>query len=219
MILHVVFIFYIILILFLFTWTALRHQTLEDSYFVYMYPRSIDSIAKRIRILKSLHPESVKSYAQYITEYLRQYKRINHTVSNQLEKYFQVAYFDNFKDRWIAIRTAGIIIKLFIIVVLFSTHLGVAAFGYEYLDLASNTSFIGFYLARSILLSPVTLLITITEFLIFGVFFSFVSIFDKTGKFRRFSVHLDEIIRSLKPGGRDTKILLPDSDDYDGAWI
>jgi hypothetical protein len=48
-----------------------------------------------------------------------------------------------------------------------------------------------------------------------GLFLSFVSLFDNSGKVRRMSTCVEEIVRSCKIGGRESVINLNDPDDFD----
>ena len=196
-----------------------KNQTKEDVFFTWMFPRNNDSISKRLNILEAIHPDRIVMHRKNIDRYLNQYPMINETISTRIEYYFQTAYFNNFKEKYIAFKSAGLLINSFVIIILVLTNLGITAFGYDYLRFSQEYSFLKFYLLFSLILTPITILITVLQFLIIGVILSFISLFDNSGKIRRFSVHLDEMVRSLKPGGRKAEVGLMSNDELDGFYF
>lgn len=195
-----------------------KKQNIRDKYFVFMYPLKKESVISRLELLKTLNPAKYKLHHENIESVLVKYRRLNSSISNKLEYYFQSLYFNNFKDRFIAFKTAPVTLKIFILLIILTSNLIVSLYFYDILEFTEKFSFLQFYLFFSIILIFVTLLFVIIELFVLGLFLSFFSLFDTSGKIRRISVHLEEIIRSVKPGGRKTKIGLPDMDETEGFF-
>lgn len=212
-------ILYPVFLLIIIIWILLKKQTYRDLFFKDMYPANYDAVARRLKILEIIHPNTTGIYRKKIISYLKQYSRINNTISLRLEYFFQAAYFDNFRDKLIAYKTACLQTKLFILVILVMSNIIIALLSYEFMDFSYDHTFFEFYLIYSLALAPVAIVITLVQILFLGVVLSFFNLFDKSGKIRRFSVHLDEMVKALKPGGRKAEVGLMSTDELERYWI
>ncbi len=193
----------------------IKKQNETDQFFVFKRPLSLDTITKKVEFLELINKKN------YVTE-KRNIKRFfadQWITSGELEVIKSIIisrYFNNFNDRWIALKKSPYLLKILFFTVFFDSFF---SFGYFiYINTYSYTTGPNWW---AVILTP--LLFFILPLLLSLLFFSFLSIFvtlltilfPKNGRLIRIGISLEELIKSLKPGGRNTKIILP-SGPWDG---
>jgi hypothetical protein len=192
-----------------------KEASADDRFFIYMFPKTRESIIERLSILEQIEGRDMTARRNYILNYAGRFKKINHTVEQRLEYFFQRLYFNNFKDRFIAFRKSDTLLKIVIVYFVLNGHLVFTSIILELNPFISFSELFVLYLKFSIILFPVSLLTAIMQLFFLGLFLSFVSLFDNSGKVRRMSTCVEEIVRSCKIGGRESVINLNDPDDFD----
>ena len=173
---------------------------LIDRFFIHNEYCTKEFLQERLNLLEQIKkkeiPESHERLAYYEVKAKKLGKKISY-FSNAFDDQLLFQFFDKFEYRWIAFSKGRTIEK--IIFISFMTY--------------------GFFLTFLIhpifiLVLPLPIIFSLLSFGFFSIPFQFFQgIFPSKGSLRRAVAHFDEMMRALKIGGRNAKVL----PDYTGG--
>ena len=199
---------------------VIRPASRADQFFQLSRRTKKESILKRLKILGELNSFDYQMYDREIERFYAD-GRITEREATRIERIITNTYFDHFSGRWAAFRRADASLKFMFFLML--------AYGFVYVNLAvmygydklhdpgmSKTS--AFVLANATLFLPFVFGILLAGILIITLEL-FNSLFSRYGGINRAAITCEEMIQSLKPGGRDTRVIVvKDFHDYDHPW-
>lgn len=171
-----------------------------------------------IGYLEMLEIINNRSYARQIKrlEALFSKRKRNQRDSDRIEIIIQQSYFNQFNDRWIAFKRADWPLRILILLCLLAGILSfvsiIATIREDDPDPLTFSVFLLYFLIGII---P-TFLFSLIIVGAYSLFFTILSIvFPNRGSVIRRSIILDEVIKGLKPGGRDTPVEFGENDLYE----
>lgn len=187
----------------------LKTSNKQDEFFHVSRKIKKETIIARIKLLEEINDAD---YSADIKEIERYYSdgRITEAEASKMENIITNTYFNNFNTKWKAFKSADFGMKLLFIFLLL--------YGFVYVNLvfiACYNKLEAFGLSKEIvlliincsLILPYLFSLTLLGFL--STFLSLLNVrFSERGGINRASITCEELVKSLKPGGRKTKIVL-----------
>ena len=202
-----------LILIFLYVFYLLiRPKNMDDEFFHLSRKTGKDVMISRIKILEQINNRDYKSC---ITEIEKFYSDgiITESESDRMEEMITNMYFNNFKERWSAFKRAELPMKIIFIALI--------VYGFFYASLlvfivyhqdkyATGFPFTGIIIVDVSLIFPYLLALTLLGF--FALIISMFNLFfSNSGGVNRAAITSTELVRSLKPGGRKTEIVLPNN--------
>lgn len=182
-------------------------QNIHDQFFSYKNTLDRETIIKRLEYLEEINQKNYGDEKKKINGYFADNKLTDHELT-LIEKIIINRYFDKFNKRWIAFRRSPFMLKTIFLLSLLN---GFVVFGLILFLITEENVDPDWW---AICLYPIGLfpMSLIIGFLFLGVlsmFFTVLTFFTGRGSIIRISLLLDELLKSLKPGGRNTAISFP----------
>lgn len=180
-----------------------------------------DNLIEQIRILGKIngedYEEQVKQFRLFFADNV-----ISEREYNEIDRFITKAYFNNFESRWIPFKKADIILLLVCVYVILASYFtlnSIIISSNEYKAISFVSFKNNFMNSSSSLIEIIVIgfiLLYIFSLLILGsysmIFTASSAIFPRKGNIVRRSYILDEMIKTLKPGGRLTTFMVGPND-------
>lgn len=128
---------------------------------------------------------------------------------NRIDDLIIDSYYDNYSKKFVAFRKADFFSKLINFTVLLASVIYFNLIFTSFNEYDSNLSLIIWQSVLTILLFIIPLVFYLTQVGVISLFLMMISVFfPNKGSIRLARVTFDEIIKSLKPGGRKTRVIL-----------
>ena len=193
-----------------------KPKTRVDQFFELSRELTMDELLKRIEILEELngahYPGAKKNVRAFYAD-----QKLSQRELDRLEDIITNKYFDDYKKRWISFQKADFVLKIILVLTILAGFY-VFSFVVMSLNIVENK---GLSIATGILIGIIMFPISFMCALIYlGVQTMVLTIvrfaFPSHGALFQANVIVEEFIKSFKPGGRNTPVNLPESDDM---WI
>ena len=194
----------------------LKPESKSDQFFINYDSLSKITLIEKIELLEKLNGMNYEKEKEKISKIKD--GKFSNRGSEMLEEILTNTYFNGFEKRWIAFKKADLLLKLIYIL---SLVVGFYIFGYILFLINSNDNneVDSFIFLIPIILFPFSLLISLIYLGFMTIVFTLLRfVLPKNGALIRANVHLDELIKALKPGGRNTRIEIPYIDWSDSTW-
>jgi hypothetical protein len=199
---------HILLLLVYILYLIVKPDNLDDQYFIPKRQESEKELYKIITDLETTHKQDYSTIKKRITSYFSD-NRLTDNESIKIENYIVDTYFQGFVDRLIPLKKADLFLKTINILTLI--------FSFIYFNLIIHSvakkndllidNFIYWQIGISLLLFIVPLVFWLLQLGLLSMFLLVISlIFPNKGSLRRAQILIDEIIKSIKPGGRTTTV-------------
>jgi hypothetical protein len=199
----------IIIILYCF-YLLIRQKNIHDDFFHLSRKTTKETMIERIKMLEEMNQVE---YRLDIMEIEKIYKDgiVTESEADRMEEIITNSYFNNFYGKWSAFKHADLSMKIIFIMCL--------AYGFVYVNLIfvigiplSSRYPISVPTSAVIFMNASLILPFLFSLVLLGFFSMFLSMlnipFNEYGGINRAAITSTELIRSLKPGGRKTKIVL-----------
>lgn len=199
---------HILLLLVYVLYLIIKPDNVEDQYFIIKRQESEKELYKIITDLEATNKQDYSTTKKRITSYFAD-NRLSDRESIKIEQYIVNCYFQGFKDRVLPFKKADLFLKTISILTLIFSFIYFNSIIYYVAKenglLTDN--FIFLQIGISILLFIVPLAFWLLQLgLLSMLLLMFSFIFSNKGSLRRVQIIIDEIIKSIKPGGRTTTV-------------
>jgi hypothetical protein len=199
---------HILLLLFYVLYLIIKPDNEEDQYFILKRQESEKELYKIITDLETTHKQDYSTTKKRITSYFAD-NRLTTNESIKIEQYLVDCYFQGFKDRLLPFKKADLFLKSLITLTLIISFIyfnSIIYFVAKENGLLTD-NFIFLQIGISILLFIVPLVFCLLQLgLLSMLLLMFSFMFSSKGSLRRVQIIIDEIIKSIKPGGRTTTV-------------
>lgn len=170
-----------------------KKENQEDRFFIHEEFCTKEFMQNRLSLLEQIKNKEIPEAHERLDYYEIKSRKIGKKISyfsDAFDDFLIFHYFNKFENRWIAFLNAYLIEKIVFIAFM--------SYGFFLTFLISP------YL---IILFPLPIIISFLSFGFYSIPFQFFQgIFPRKGSFRSATVHFDEMMRSLKFGGRKAKL-------------
>lgn len=198
-----------ILIIIYSLYLLIKPKDKKDEFFHLSQKAKKETILERIKLLEEINDADYSRDKIEIEKYYRD-GRITESEASKMEKIITNTFFDNFKTKWKAFKSADTgmkILFLFLIVYGFVYVNLVFIAGYKHLDEFGLSLEITLLIINASLLLPYLFSLTLLGFL--STFLAMLNLrFSERGGINRAAITSEELVKALKPGGRKTQIVL-----------